>query len=873
MDSPELSQILESSTDCIKFLDLEARLLFMSGKGCKALEIDDFSQVANAYWPDFWKGSDADAARAAIETAKVGGIGHFQGYFPTWKGTPKWWDVVITPILGVHGKPERLLAISRDITEARQAEDRLRATLESIGDGFVACDAEWRLIYMNQPAERLLGMGREELLGRSFWEAFPLAVGTNPKSEYCRIAAGEPSDFENFYDPWGRWFRQRCYPRAGGGISVYFQDITERKQAEDNLREAVQQLRLITDNMAAGVVRCNLDHRYVWISPSYAASLGRAPAEIAGRRIPDVLGDEYYQTIRPYIESVLSGERVEYEAQVKSHEGVNLWIHAVYVPTQGLDRKIDGWIAVVRDITEGHNAEARLRASEARLKNAERLAHLGHWNWDIKANQVFWSDEMFRIFGQPQDFTPSYPGFLQLVESRDRGRVAGYSRDLAGQSGRSHEYQIIRPSGELRTVRSNLEVLLNEKGAPEHMFGACQDITDVRQAQEESFARQKLETVGTLASGIAHDFNNLLGGVLAQAELALTELPPGSRPEEELKAIRNAAIRGSEIVRQLMIYAGREREVLELVDVSEIVAEMIELLRVSVSKHARLDTDLGQDLPGIRANAAQLRQVVMNLVTNASEAMGDRDGVIRVTTGRVTASRATAVKNGLAEGDFLQLEVSDTGCGMSQETQARVFDPFFTTKSAGHGLGLAVVDGIVRGLQGTIRIASEAGRGSKFQVLLPFAETTADATSGAMSSTGESPHPSQEMTVLVVEDEEPLRQAVVKMLRKTGFEVLEAANGAAAIDQLRANERKIDVILLDMTIPGASSHEVVAEAAQARPDIRVILTSAYSQESLTPLLSASQIYGFIRKPFQLADLLQTLRSALYSSQAKNSKAG
>jgi nitrogen-specific signal transduction histidine kinase/CheY-like chemotaxis protein len=406
-------------------------------------------------------------------------------------------------------------------------------------------------------------------------------------------------------------------------------------------------------------------------------------------------------------------------------------------------------------------------------------------------------------------------------------------------------------------------VVLDEEGLPPQIFGTCQDITDSRRAQEESFARQQLESVGTLASGIAHDFNNLMGAVLAQADLALEEVDAGSSPKEELKGIRDVALRGSEIVRQLMIYAGEEKEIVGLVDVSQIIKEMLKLLNVSVSKHAVVKTDLGKDLPAVRANAAQLRQIVMNLVTNASDAIGDRDGVIRVTT-RVTLGRAAAISRNSGVNDYLQLEVSDNGCGMSQEMQARVFDPFFTTKSAGRGLGLAVVHGIVRGLRGSIHLTSEPGKGTAFKVLLPCAEGKAGATNDPMSGAEQSARPSQAFTVLVVEDEDPLRQAVFKMLRKRGLEVLEAANGSAAIDVLRASGGKIDVMLLDMTIPGASSHEVVAEAAKARPDIKVILTSAYSQEMLRPPLSASQIRGFIRKPFQLGDLVQTLRNAFTS---------
>jgi PAS domain S-box-containing protein len=504
----------------------------------------------------------------------------------------------------------------------------------------------------------------------------------------------------------------------------------------------------------------------------------------------------------------------------------------------------------------------QLRRSEDLLKNAERLAHVGHWDWDINSNQFSWSEEMFRIFDLPRDHKPSHDGFVEGAIPQDRERLERWMNEcLARKSGHSIEFQIARPDGGLRIISCTSEVSLDEDGSPARLFGACQDITDSRRAQQEDLARQKLESVGTLAGGIAHDFNNLLGGVLAQAELALAQNESGPYPEEELLAIRNVAIRGSEIVRQLMMYAGKESEVLELVDVSRIVAEMLEFLRISVSKRAKLVTDLSQDLPKVRASAAQLRQVVMNLLTNASEAIGDRGGVIRVTTRRLTTSQAATIAKGLAGSYYLLLEVSDTGCGMSRETQAKVFDPFFTTKGAGHGLGLAVVHGIVRGLGGAIHIATEAGQGTTIQILLPCSETPGETTRQSLTDGTEPARPSREFSVLVVEDEDPLRLAVVKMLRKTGFAVLEAANGSVAINLLRANQGKIDVVLLDMTIPGASSREVVAEATQIRPDIRVVLTSAYSQEMLKPPMSASQIHAFIRKPFQFADLVETLRNA------------
>jgi CheY-like chemotaxis protein len=217
----------------------------------------------------------------------------------------------------------------------------------------------------------------------------------------------------------------------------------------------------------------------------------------------------------------------------------------------------------------------------------------------------------------------------------------------------------------------------------------------------------------------------------------------------------------------------------------------------------------------------------------------------------------------LDEGDYMLLEVSDTGCGMTPEMQAQVFDPFFTTKFAGHGLGLAIVDGIVRGLRGTIRLNSEPGKGTTFQILLPCAESRAEGDGHVISGLDEKlAPPFQHATVLLVEDEAPLRRAVMKMLRNTGFEVFEVADGSSAIDLLRANGGNIDLILLDMTIPGAPSSEVVAEAAKVRPDIRVVLTSAYSQEMIAGAMNAPQIGGFIRKPFQLSDLVKKLQNTL-----------
>jgi CheY-like chemotaxis protein len=289
---------------------------------------------------------------------------------------------------------------------------------------------------------------------------------------------------------------------------------------------------------------------------------------------------------------------------------------------------------------------------------------------------------------------------------------------------------------------------------------------------------------------------------------------------------------------------------------------MLELLKVSISKHATLKADLPKNLPVVLGNAPQIRQIVMNLIINASEAIGEKDGEISVATSRFTGNLDLAPRGqaGLPDCDYLRLEVSDTGGGLTADVRAKIFDPFFTTKFAGRGLGLAVVQGIVRAHGGAIDVVSTPDR-TTFQILLPCAGQAA-AQNHAMVSALADRIPVAGATILVVEDEDTLRFSVSKILGKKGFSVVEAGDGSVAIDFLRSHKGDIDIILLDMTIPGASSRDVLAEAQRLRPATKVILTSAYSREMVTASVDTPQIKGFIRKPFRLDDLVGLLRNTL-----------
>jgi len=374
---------------------------------------------------------------------------------------------------------------------------------------------------------------------------------------------------------------------------------------------------------------------------------------------------------------------------------------------------------------------------------------------------------------------------------------------------------------------------------------------------------QKLESLGVLAGGIAHDFNNLLMAILGNADLALLSLSPASPARPNVEEIARTSQRAADLCRQMLAYSGKGRFLVGRYDLSEIVREMAQMLEVSISKKASLRYSFGAQLPAVEADATQLRQVIMNLITNASEALHDHSGSISIVTGVMDCDRTylaeSYLDDKLPEGRYVYLEVSDTGAGMDEETRRRIFDPFFTTKFTGRGLGLAAVLGIVRGHKGAIKVYSEPGRGTTFKVLLPAVEWQ---PGNSVPSPGPPASVKPGGTVLLVDDDSAVRTIGVQMLERLGYTVLTAADGREGLEVFRTRREEIACVILDLTMPEMGGDEVFRELRRLQRDVRVILTSGYNEQEVIQQFAGKGLAGFVQKPYTVAKLRETLHGAL-----------
>ncbi len=448
-------------------------------------------------------------------------------------------------------------------------------------------------------------------------------------------------------------------------------------------------------------------------------------------------------------------------------------------------------------------------------------------------------------------------------EDAERLRKVGFPQlNLEG----SYRTQInfVHRDGEVIPTSATFSVQKDGDGTPVSYSVIARDIRHELEQQQRMEHTQRLESLGVLAGGIAHDFNNILTAIMGNA--AMAEHKCSTNPEELPRYLGNivaSSEKAAELCKQMLAYSGKGKFVVKPLDLSRMVEEITKLLEVSIAKSVVLKYHLQHLLPAVDADAAQMQQVIMNLVINASDAIGDKSGVISIDTGVMHADRAylrdSCLDDDLPEGRYVFLEVSDTGCGMDRETQQRIFDPFFTTKFTGRGLGMSAVLGIIRGHHGTLKLYSEPGRGTVFKMLLPISDKEAAEPARRRGDDGEWRGSG---TILVVDDDAGIREAAAMMLEEMGFTTLTAKDGVEGVALYQQFHSQISAVLLDMTMPRMDGKGCFSELRRINPDAKVVLSSGYNEQEATSHFSGKGLAGFVQKPYFPEALKEAMQKIL-----------
>jgi PAS domain S-box-containing protein len=757
---------------------------------------------------------------------------------------------------------------------------RLHHALEHMRAVMVEVGPDGRNLYVSPGLTTLLGYDTAEVLGQVGW-------GFVHEDDYAALVemtrnlhrTGEPvtAVFRSRHKR-GHWVWIEATatlfagPEGGLRTVTFARDVSDVKAAGEALRASEDRLRTIAAHASDLIIEVDEHGRFLYVSDNVHHILGRRPEELVGHSVGEFAAtgrihpDDREQMMKGFVETIRQDRRAgKREARLQHADGSWHWFESRF----GTYRSRDGeWRAVViaRDVTERRRAEEELSESEERYRLITDTAREMITEADDEGRILYVSPAIEQVLGyRPEEIIGTTP--IALAHPDDVERVVEDFLEAVGtrEPMQLEPYRTLHKDGSPRWLETE-GITYHRADGERRFLMVSRDISERRRAEEERHAleermqqAQRLEGLGVMAGGIAHDFNNLLTPILGDASLALLDLPEDSPARARIQKILTAGRRAAALTHQMLAYAGKRPLLVEALDLSPLVRDITQLLESSVAQRAELVYELGEGLPAIEGDAAQLSQVVMNLITNAAEAIGASGGRIAIRSGMLetlSGTQASRLGEELPEGPAVYFEVEDDGCGMDAETSARIFDPFFTTKFTGRGLGLAAALGIVRGHGGAIEIESAPDDGTRFRVIFPpaaqAAQTVAETHEDAASWRGSG-------TVLVIDDDEGVRDLVQETLERAELRVLCAADAPSGVELYAKHAQQIRVVILDRTMPATSGEEAFDAIRRVRSDARIVLVSGYSEEQAASGLSSRGLSGFLQKPFLPETLLEAVR--------------
>lgn len=720
----------------------------------------------------------------------------------------------------------------------------------------------------NPAAEKMLGWSAEEAVGQVL-PSVPAENQEEFKHLRDRIRRGEtlagvevhrrkrdgsPIDYSIYAAPLAD-----AGGRVVGKVAVLV-DTTERKRSENALRESEERYRLLYERSPLGYQSLDENGCFVEVNQAWLDTLGYSHDEVIGRWCGDFLAPHQVELFRERFPHFKAAGRVSTEFEMMHKGGAIIPVAVSGRIGRDAAGRFQQTHCIIRDISERKRAEQALRESELKYRLLVANASVGIV---ILQDGIakFPNPRMLRMIGMTEEELLARP-FLETIHAEDRAAADDriFRRPPADEPVESDPFRVVNRDGEILWVQLTAAEISWE-GRP-GMLCFLHDVSEQVALEAQFRQAQKLEAVGRLAGGVAHDFNNMLSVINGLSEVGLEMLPADDRIAGYLTEILAAGERAATLTRQLLAFSRKQVLAPEVLDVNTLVAGIETMLRRLIGEDIEFETVLPPDVWHIKADAGQIEQIIMNLASNARDAMPDGGQLTVETANVVLSDQHVATHVGASAGPHVLLAVTDTGCGMDDETVSRVFEPFFTTKEAGKGtgLGLATVYGIVSQSGGSVDVYSEPGEGTRFELFFPreegAVETSRSERPAAIPGAGE--------TVLVVEDEAALRRLVVRILKQGGYLVHEADNSREAIILVSEGlTGRIDLLLTDVVMPQGSGTELAARLVQQRPELRVLFMSGYTDRAFTFARRLENPDALLQKPFGMTELLARVRRALH----------
>ncbi len=732
----------------------------------------------------------------------------------------------------------------------------------------------------NPAASKMFGYDKTELLNKSsdflhettshhadFWEKLNTCVETDQhfyleayelkqqsgKTLPVRISATQMRGYDN-----------NC---LGWVLAIH--DDSEQKRYERELKKNEEKFKAIADYTVDWENWLDPDGNLVWLNPAIERITGYSMAEyMKAGALSDQLGmiiiEEDLSVALSDITEALSKRKFinDRHYRIVKKDGQHSWISFSCRPIYSEDRNYLGIRTSIRDISEKKETEKQIIKSEQRLNLVLNSLRDGVWDWRLDNGDVYFSSRYYTMLGyDPDELPASYETWQNLIHPDDLDQ-AERAVNQALESGEPFEmeFRMLAKGGNWRWILGRGRAVEKDgEGRPLRMLGTHMDITQRKNLESRVRQSQKLEAVGTLAGGIAHDFNNILAGIIGYAELVMDDVEEGSRSYSRLNGIIDGSERARKLISQILTFSRKSEREMHSVDVRLVVKEALKLIRASMPATINIQQDIKPGLPFVMGDPTQIHQVIMNLSTNALHAMAD-GGTLEIVLDTLQISNEDSRKyDDLLPGEYIRLQLSDNGCGMSPEILPKIFDPFFTTKEKerGTGLGMSVVHGIIKDHNGDIRIHSVEGKGTDVFVFLPVHEHTSKK-SGKLNN---DQHQGVE-NILLVDDEEVLSVVAQDMLESMGYSVTALTDSVDALERFVRNPDDWDILLSDITMPVITGIDLAEKVQQIRPELPVILWSGDHSKLPDNIQQSSMKLYFLKKPFRQRELSKIVREAL-----------